>query len=316
MSIIDTNKQGEAFIYSSYSISTVKNRIKEKLGFSLIWLSAFIILLGLGSLIFYIFFRGHEYAFSYSYLFSAPQGGRSDGGGILYPLIGTVYLIVCSIAISIPIGICSAIYLSEYANYKSKFIRLADLVIESLAGIPSVIFGLFGLAFFVDFLDFKHSLLSGSMTVAIMILPFIIKTSQESISSVPQSFRDASLALGANKTKTIFRLILPNALPGIFTGVMLSISRAVAESAILILAAGGSITAIPRFFSWEYPFVFPDSGRTLAVHLYYQANSYDNTEKAFATALVLIILIISVNLISLISYYGLSKNKKRKKRNL
>ena len=303
-------KEEKHLIYSSLEISTAKNRLKEKIGFFFIGLSALIILLALGSLILYVFSQGYRFAFSPSYLFSAPQGGRSDGGGILYPLIGTLYLIICSTTISVPLGICSAIYLSEYANHKSKLIKLADLVIESLAGIPSVIFGLFGLAFFVGFLNFKHSMLSASMTVAIMTLPFIIKTSLEAISSVPQSFRDASFALGANQIKTIFRLILPNALPGILTGVMLGISRSVAESAILILAAGGSITTIPRILSGEYPFVFPDSSRTLAVHLYYQANSYDNTEKAFATALVLIILIVSVNLLSLVFYRQLSRKKK------
>ncbi|MDJ0625161.1 MAG: phosphate ABC transporter permease PstA [Candidatus Caenarcaniphilales bacterium] len=297
------------FIHSSDGVRTGKNRIKEKIGFFLLWLSSALVFLILAVTLAYIFTKGSAEAFSWNYLFTPPEGGRNDQGGVLYPLIGTIYLIVGSLVVASPIGIFGAIYLREYANPKSLLTKCSRFAIDSLAGIPSVIYGLFGLAFFVSFMGFKHSMLAGSLSVAIMILPVIIRTSEEAINSIPQSYRDASFALGANKAQTIFQVVLPNAVPGIFTGVMLSVGRAIAESAVLILAAGGSITAFPRMFSMEYPFFLPDSGRTLAVHLYYQATSYDNPDKVFATAVVLIVLVLTFNLLALL---GLNLTKKQK----
>lgn len=284
------------FIHSSGGICTKNNRLKEKFGFAMLWASALLVLGILGWVLIYVFSQGASQAFSWHYLLAPTQGGRRDTGGILYPLIGTLYLVVASLLAAVPIGIFAAIYLNEYADPTDIFIKWARFAIDSLAGIPSVIYGLFGLAFFVSFLGFKHSVLASALSVAIMILPVIIRTAEEAISSIPQSYRDASFALGADKVQTIFLVVLPNALQGIFTGIMLSIGRVVAESAVIILAAGGSITSIPRLIAPDYPFLLPDSGRSLAVHLYWQAITYDSYEKAFATAVILILLILILNL--------------------
>lgn len=278
------------------------NLLKNKLGKFVLYFLALIFFSLFFGLIFFIIFKGGHYTFSPHYWFSAPQGGMHDEGGILYPLIGTVYVILASILCATPIGICAGVYLAEYAKQDKGIVKVARLAIQGLAGIPSIIFGLFGLAFFVLFLNMKHSLLAASFSIAIMILPFIITTTEEAIKSIPHTFREASVALGATKAETILRVIIPTAMPNIFTGIMLGIGRAVAESAILILAAGGSITALPRLFSGEYPFAIPDSGRTLAVHLYYQATSYNNTEKAYATAAILIILVLLLNTITFVFF--------------
>jgi phosphate transport system permease protein len=296
------------FLYSSEGISTKKNRFKEKVGFSFLFFSAFLVLGILAIFLSYIFWKGSANAFSFDYLFTPPQGGRNDQGGVLYPLLGTVYLIIASLGIATPIGIFAAVYLSEYSDSKSKLTKLSRFAIESLAGIPSVIFGLFGLAFFVIFLGFKHSLLAAAFSVAIMILPVIIRTAEEAIDSVPKSFRDASYALGANKVQTIFQVVLPSAASGIFTGIMLSIGRAISESAIVILAAGGSVSSIPRIASSFYPYILPDSGRTLALHVY-QQNENGQSERAFATAVILILLVLFLNIAAT---FGLSIKSKIK----
>lgn len=303
-----TNHQ--VFLYSSEGICTKKNRFKEQIGFLLLGASAFLVLIILGSTLWFIFSKGAKHAFSWHYLLTPPQGSRRDEGGILYPLAVTFYLIVSSIIIAAPIGVFASIYLGEYANPKSFFTKAARFAVESLAGIPSVIYGLFGLAFFASFLGFNRSILAGSLTVAIMILPLIIRTSEEALYSIPRSYWDGSFALGANKVQTIFKIILPAAFPGIFTGIMLSVGRVIAESAILFLVAGGSISSVPRLFGEEFPYLLPDSGRALAVHLYLQAESYDNPEKAFATAVVLIILIVLLNLFT---FFSFSKHKFKKK---
>ncbi len=304
-----TNNKEQFFLYSSDGICTKKNRLKDQLGFLSLGASAFLVLVILGSTLWFIFAKGWHYAFSWHYLFTPPQGSRHDEGGILYPLIVTFYLIVSSILIAAPIGVFASIYLSEYANPKSFLTKASRFAIESLAGIPSVIYGLFGLAFFASFLGFNRSILAGSLTVAIMILPLIIRTSEEALYSVPKAYWDGSFALGANKVQTIFKIILPSAFPGIFTGIMLSVGRVIAESAILFLVAGGSISSVPRLVAQEFPYLLPDSGRALAVHLYLQAESYDNPEKAFATAVVLIILIILLNLFT---FFGFSAGKLKK----
>ncbi len=268
--------------------------LEQNIALGTLWLSGWLIVGVLIFIIGYIFYYGFPVALSWRYLFTASEGGRFDMGGILYQIISTLYLVVGAISVAAPIGISAAIYLTEYApqNIITKLIRFA---IENLAGIPSIIYGLFGLAFFVIFLKFEYSLLAGALTVAIMVLPVIIRTSEEALKSVPQNYRQSSLALGVNKWQTIYHVVLPSAFPGILTGILLSVGRIVGESAVLILAAGGSITLFPNFISDEYPYVLPDSARTLAVHLYYQATSYDTRNKAFATGVVLIFIILLLN---------------------
>ena len=274
--------------------NVTKIQTEQSIALGTLWFSGWLIVAVLIFIIGYIFYFGLPYALSFNYLFGAPEGGRHDTGGILYQLISTLYLIFGAIIVAAPIGIFAAIYLTEYAtqNVITKLIRF-DL--ENLAGIPSIIYGLFGLAFFVIFLKFEYSLLAGALTVAIMVLPVIIRTSEEALLSVPQRLRQSSLALGVNKWQTISNVVLPSAFPGILTGILLSVGRIIGESAILILAAGGSITAMPALISSDYPYFLPDSARTLAVHLYYQATSYDTRGKAFATGVVLIFIVLFLN---------------------
>lgn len=285
----------ETKVKNYYEIENVsKIKLEQKLALGSLHFSGWLIVAILIFIIGYIFWYGMPDILSLRYLFSPSEGGRFDTGGILYQLIATIYLIFGAIIVAAPIGISAAIYLTEYApqNLITKLIRFA---IENLAGIPSVIYGLFGLAFFVIFLKFQYSLLAGALTVAIMVLPVIIRTSEEALKSVPQSFRQSSFALGVNRWQTISQVVLPSAFPGILTGILLSIGRIIGESAVLILASGGSITVLPRFLSMEYPFFLPDSARTLAVHLYYQATSYDTRGKAFATGIILIFFVLFLN---------------------
>lgn len=274
--------------------NVAKIQTEQNIALGTLWFSGWLIVAVLIFIIGYIFYFGLPTALSFHYLFAPPEGGRHDTGGILYQLIATLYLIFGAIIIAAPVGISAAIYLTEYApqNTITKLIRFA---IENLAGIPSIIYGLFGLAFFVIFLKFEYSLIAGALTVAIMVLPVIIRTSEEALLSVPQRLRESSLALGVNRWQTISNVVLPSAFPGILTGILLSVGRIIGESAILILAAGGSITALPNLISGDYPYFLPDSARTLAVHLYYQATSYDTRGKAFATGVVLIFIVLFLN---------------------
>lgn len=278
------------------------NLFKNKLGKALLYIFALIFFSLFFGLIFFILIKGGHYTFSPHYWFSAPDGGAHDKGGILYPLVGTVYVILASVLCATPVGIFSGVYLAEYAKQDRGIVKLARLAIQGLAGIPSIVFGLFGLAFFALYLNLGQNLLTASLTIAIMILPFIITTTEEAIKSIPQTFREASVALGATKAETLFRVIIPTAMPNIFTGIMLGIGRAVSESAILVLVAGGSITALPKLFGMNSPFVIPDSGRTLALHLYTQATSYNDTQKAYATAAILIILVLLLNTITFVFF--------------
>jgi phosphate transport system permease protein len=192
----------------------------------------------------------------------------------------------------VPIGVGSSVYLEEYAQNKSKFARLVNLTSETLSGIPSIVYGLFGFVFFVIFLGLGWSILSGSMTLAIMILPTITRTAQEAILTVPHEYRENSLALGASKWQTIRKVILPSALPGIVTGIILSVGRAVGETAALILTAGSSL---------GMPISPTDPARTMAVHLYVLAMEGISLDRAFGTAFLIVVLIIIINYLANLS---------------
>lgn len=207
---------------------------------------------------------------------------------ILPMLINTFYIVVLAVCISTPIGIWTAIYLNEYAG-KSKLVHLIRFAIQSLAGIPSIIFGLFGMIVFVVGLNLNWSILSGALTLSIMILPIIIKTTEEALKTVPISIREGSLALGASKLKTIKGVVIPSALPGIIISIILSIGRIVGETAAVYLTAG----MVPRLAGSPL-----DSGRTLSVHLYILAKEGVSFESAYFTATILVIFILFVNMIS------------------
>ena len=235
-----------------------------------------------------IFVKGFPYVTA-EFIFSYPQDmGRL--GGIFPSVVGTVFLGLLSIACATPLGVGTAIYLTEYTK-ESPLTRIIRFGVESLAGIPSIIYGLFGFIFFVIKLRMGWSLLSGTLTVSIMVLPTIIRTSEEAIKSVPKNLRMVSFSLAATKWETVTRVILPSAAPGILTGIMLSIGRAVSETAAVIFTMGSSL---------RLPTSIMDSGRTMAVHFYILAREGISMEKAYATALVLVC---SILIINIVAYY-------------
>ncbi|ATW23871.1 phosphate ABC transporter permease PstA [Candidatus Formimonas warabiya] len=209
-------------------------------------------------------------------------------GGIFPSILGTLYLIAATLVFAIPIGVGAAIYLNEYTR-EGKITRLIRFGTEALAGIPSIIFGLFGFAFFVILLrpiTGGWSILSGSLTGAIMVLPTIVRTSEEALKTVPLTYREGSLALGASKWQTVSKVVLPAAIPGILTGIILAIGRVVGETAALLLTLGGTLLMPHSLF---------DGARTMSMHLYMVAMETGAMEMAFGTAVVLIITILIIN---------------------
>ena len=248
----------------------------------------------LGFILFYIL-RSSAGFLNVSFIFRS-----AEEGGIFPMVITTVYVVLLSIAAALPAGIAAAIFLTEYSG-KSQFVKLLRLAIETLAGIPSIIYGLFGLLVFCRILGLGQSIISGAFTLSIMILPVIIRTTEESLKSVPVSFREGSLSLGATKSQTIFHVALPSALPGIVTAVILAIGRVVGESAPVLLTVGLSKNLPQSIF---------ESGRTLTIHLYYLTNEAINPDDfgiAFATAAALVILVVIINTLTKIITGGFRK---------
>ncbi|MEI6788103.1 MAG: phosphate ABC transporter permease PstA [bacterium] len=222
---------------------------------------------------------------NWEFLFSAPKDiGRA--GGIFPTLVGTVLLPLMAIAIALPLGVGTAVYLTEYTR-ETRLTQVLRFGTDCLAGIPSILFGLFGFIFFVVMLKMGWCLLSGGLTLAIMVLPTIIRTSEEAIRAVPNSYREVSFSLGATRWETVLKVVLPNALPGIVTGVMLGIGRSIGETAAVIFTAGSALRMPSSAF---------DSVRTMSVHFYILAREGISNEKAYATAAVLIISVLLVNL--------------------
>ncbi len=212
----------------------------------------------------------------------------TDNVSMLPAIINTVIMTAVSLLLAIPIGVFSAIYLVEYAKRGNKFVKVIRITAETLSGIPSIVYGLFGMLFFVTTLKWGLSIMAGAFTLAIMILPLIMRTTEEALQSVPDTFREGSFGLGAGKLRTIFVIILPSAMPGILSGIVLAIGRIVGETAALIFTAG-TIAAIPGkhgLFS---------SGRTLAVHMYALSSEGLYTNQAYATAVVLVLIVIVMN---------------------
>lgn len=222
------------------------------------------------------------------FLFSKPiDAGR--GGGIFPMIVSTIYVTLIAVLAAIPLGVGAAVYLAEYASGESMIVRVIRFCAETLAFIPSIVFGLFGLAFFVVFLGFGWSVLSGGLTLALMALPTIILASEVSIEAVPRSYREGSLALGATKWQTIYRVVLPAAIPGITTGVILGMAIAIAETAAIIYTVGAA-TSIPVS-------IF-DPARPLSLHLFILATEGISLENAFGTAAVLVIIILVITIIT------------------
>lgn len=214
----------------------------------------------------------------------------NTGNVSLFPAIVTTIMITgLSLLLAVPIGIITAIYLVEYAKKGNQLVELVRLTAETLAGIPSIVYGLFGLLFFVTTLEWGFSILSGAFTLAIMILPLVIRTTEEALKSVPDTYREASFGLGAGKLRTVFRVVLPSAVPGILAGVILSIGRIIGETAALIYTAG-TVAKIPEN-------IFA-SGRTLAIHMYALSSEGLYINQAYATAVILLITVLIINGVS------------------
>lgn len=255
----------------------------QKIAKGIIWTAALLVMVILVSIIIYILIKGMP-MISWQFLTEIPRNmGRT--GGISSSIVGTLLLTAVAVIVATPFGIGTAIYLTEY-THEGRVTRIIRFSAESLAGIPSIVYGLFGFIFFVIYLKMGWSILSGGLTMAIMILPTIIRTSEESIRTVSQLYREVGFSLGATKWQAIVRTVLPSALPGIVNGVILSIGRCVAETAAVVLTAGSALRMPTSIFS---------PTRTMAVHFYILAREGISMENAYGTAALLIILILMLN---------------------
>lgn len=261
---------------------TLKNNPASLIIYLLVHLAAILSVLTLAFIVVYIVVRGVPnlspdlFALEYN----------SENVSMLPALINTVFMALIALIVALPVGIGAAIYLVEYAKKGSRFVSIVRLTAETLTGIPSIIYGLFGSIFFVRFCHMGLSLISGALTLAIMVLPVVLRTTEEALKMVPDSYREGSFGLGAGKLRTISQIVLPSAIPGIMSGVILSLGRIVGESAALIYTAGTIADIATGFLS---------SGRTLAVHMYVISGEGLYMNQAFATAFVLLLLAMILN---------------------
>jgi phosphate transport system permease protein len=268
----------------------VNRHLSQRLGFFVLTLVALFTVTPIVAVIVYIFIQGSP-AISWEFLTAVPRSGMREGG-ILPAIIGTFYLTIGTAAFSVPLGIAAAVYLSEYAA-DNRWTRLIRLAIINLAGIPSVVYGLFGLGLFVLFLNFGTSILSASLTLSIMTLPVIISTAEEALRAVPQAFRTVSISLGATRWQTIRRIVLPQALPGILTGVILGLERAAGETAPILFT--GAAFFLPRL-----PGSVFDATMALPYHLFVISTQVPEMpiQIQYGTALVLLVFVLGMNLIA------------------
>ena len=231
----------------------------------------------------------------------------TDNVSLMPALVNTVIMAAFALILAVPFGVGSAIYLVEYAKRGSRFVQLVRTTTETLQGIPSIVYGLFGMLFFVTALHWELSLLAGAFTLAIMILPVIMRTSEEALLAVPDSYREGGFGLGAGRLRTVFRCVLPSAIPGILGGVILGLGRCVGEVAALLFTAG-SVAQIPDLLGEGAMAVF-DSTRTLAVHMYVLAGEGLHISEAYATAVVLLVLVILLNLLATFAARKMEKGR-------
>jgi phosphate transport system permease protein len=271
--------------------------IQEKIARLLLFISVLLTLGVLSAIIFHIFYHGVS-GLSWEFLTQTPRNMGRDGG-VFPAIVGTVYVVLIAVLVAAPVGVFAAVHLAEYSRM-GIWVGVIRYAVNTLAAIPSIIFGLFGFTFLVIYLKLGWSVLSGGLTLAMMILPTIMRTTEESIKTVPDAYREGSLALGATKWQTIRLVVLPNALPGILTGIILGIGRSVGETAAVLMTAGSSLQVPQSVF---------DPVRTLSLHLYLLAFEGISFEKAYATAAVLMIIVFVTNfLISFIIQKMLIKN--------
>lgn len=263
---------------------------KEKLVFALLALSALVVVIPVAAILYFLVSRGAS-AVTWSFLTEMPRHAMRQGG-ILSAIVGSACLMVGTLIFAVPVGVCAAIYLTEYAG-QNMFTRLVRLAIVNLAGVPSIVYGLFGLGLFVLLLHFGRCILAGSLTLALMVLPVVITASEEALLTVPKSFRDASLGLGATKWQTIWRIVLPNSAAGILTGVILGTGRAIGETAPIMFTAA-------VFYMPKLPKSAFDGCMALPYQLYVMATEMFNApEKAqWGTAVVLLMLVLGMSLVA------------------
>jgi len=263
----------------------LSSRITGRIAFGLIWASGGVAVLALLFIIGYVVVRGLP-EINLEFLFTLPRGGLGGEGGISSCIVSTLWIIVVTMVLLTPLGLGAAVYLSEYAP-DTRLVGFIRYGVELLAGVPSIVFGLFGYAVFVTVLSFRFSILSGALTLVCLLMPYLTRTAEEAMRSVPREQREAALALGATKWQMVARVVIPAAMPGILTGIILCIGRTVSESAPLFVTMGGSS---------QMPDGLMSSGRTLAVHVFYLAMETNALEKALATGTVLVVLILLTNL--------------------
>jgi len=260
----------------------------------LVMLSAILTFTVLIFLIAYILIHGVPYLkpslFSLNY--------SSENASLMPALVNTVIMTFLSLLIAVPFGIFSAIFLEEYAKRGNRFVEIIRLTTETLQGIPSIVYGLFGMLFFVSTCGWGFSILAGAFTLSIMVLPLIMRSTEEALKAVPDSYREGSFGLGAGKLRTVFRIVLPSAIPGILAGVILAIGRIVGETAALIYTAGTVA---------DFPKGVMSSGRTLAVHMYNLASEGLYMDQAYATAVILLVLVVGINTLSGVAAKRLTK---------
>ncbi len=277
----------------------------EKIVFSFFGFTMFLALLALVLIIFFIFKRGIG-VINWGFISQMPRSGMTEGG-IFPALLGSFYLVVGSILFAAPLGIFAAIYLTEYAK-KGKGVRIIRIGVNNLAGVPSVVFGLFGLSVFVKYFGFGVSILSGAATLAIVILPTIIRASEEALLAVPDEYRHASLAIGATRWQTVKKVVLPAAMPGILTGCILGIGRVAGETAPIIFTAA-------TFFSMRLPSSIFSEVMALPYHIYALVTTgtmpYKQVPLAYGTAVVLLALVLMINLVAIIMRIKFNRMIKR-----
>ncbi len=283
-----------ALIHKAQAQNLKKEKTRQDFWVAVMWLFGLITVSILVLVVGYVLLEGVK-AINWEFLTTSPKGGLSGEGGISTTIGTTFYLVSLTLLVATPLGIGAAVFLIEYAgeqSLSSKFLRsligVANFAVETLSGIPSIIFGLFGYALFVSALKLGFSLLSAALAGACLVLPTIIRTTEEALLTVPDDYRRGSLALGATKWQTLYKVVLPASIPGIITGIILSVGRVISETAIFYVTLGGS---------YRMPTSVLDGGRTLALHLYYLAMDTRAFDKAMGTGAVLVVMIILINLL-------------------
>ncbi len=273
-----------------------KGQLRYKILRYCIYIATALTVLILGFILGYILINGVPYLTSSLFEWKY----TSDNVSMMPAIVNTIMIVLLGLLFCVPIGVFSAVYLVEYANQQSRIVKLIRITSTTLSGIPSIVYGLFGYLFFLVYLGIgSYSILAGSITLALMQLPTIIKTTEEALLAVPKSYREGSYGLGASKIRTIFKIVLPSAVPGILSGVILSIGRMVGETAALMFTSGTASQVASGLFT---------SGRTLALHMYILANEALHTDEAFATAVVLLVVVLLINMASKFVAKKLTKN--------